>query len=77
MKTAKFLKAFNYAVVSIGILLLLSALSSCDHKSNSEDDTFKQSIVDDPGRAKRKAEEARMKDSIRLGDTAVVDEDKH
>jgi hypothetical protein len=67
----------NKALALTFFLSVLATLfTSCSHKSNDEDDTFKQSIVDDPQRATRKLEKAIVKDSIRLGDTARTDKDK-
>lgn len=62
------------AVVSIGALLTLFTLSSCHGKANMEDDTFRESIVDDPGRHYRKTVEKDKRDSLNHRDSTKTKE---
>lgn len=47
---------FNFAA----LLLLTITFGSCTGKSNAEDDTFKQSVIDDPSKAQRENEAAKV-----------------
>lgn len=58
--TMKLLLHFFRLTVFTAILFLLAALTSCTGKSNAEDDTFRQSIIDDPVKAQRENEAAKL-----------------
>jgi hypothetical protein len=44
----------------IPFILLLSCFAACTGKSNAEDDTFRQSIIDDPVKAQDQNEAAKL-----------------
>ena len=54
--------SFNITRLSIMVLVcfLLSGAVACTGKSNSEDDTFRQSIIDDPVKAQEQNEAAKL-----------------
>ena len=58
MKTLKIKNGLpKVQVLFCALLLIFPVLNACHYKSNMEDDTFKESIIDDPERANRKAAE--------------------
>lgn len=54
--------SFNVTRLPIVVLVcfLLSGAVACTGKSNAEDDTFRQSIIDDPVKAQEQNEAAKL-----------------
>lgn len=74
--TMKALLFFFRCVIVIAILTLLSALSSCTGKSNAEDDTFRQAVIDDPVKAQSENEAAKLNTTNARLDSAYGDSTK-
>lgn len=74
MKTGRNKTRLRLLIAAGTLLISLSLLPSCHHKADSEDDTFRESTIDDPARHYRKTVEKDKKDSLNHKDTNRVKE---
>lgn len=72
MKPLNTLYRHGAFLVIIPALAFTSVFSSCTGKSNAEDDTFRQSIIDDPVKAQEQNEAAKI-GKKKLVDTLAAD----